>query len=149
MIKRYFTKNINSIENNFRISYFTILQDIKPKSIFLELKSYITSNERDIEYLKKSSNRLNKNVKQFLYSYLTSTKGKYLSNKFLTDINFAIDGISRNGKSFFQIDLTIFSNNLEIGVITQNDELKLELNNISTNLVSFLNNQNDFKFNLK
>lgn len=144
-----YTKIVKLVENNFKIKYYTYCNQIKPKAFIVELKSYISSNEREIDYLKITSNRLNKNVNQFLYSYLTSTKGKYLSNRFIIDIQFALDGIQRKGKCFFQIDLTIFSNNLDIVDFNSNDELKLELNNISTKLVSFLNNQNEYQFQLK
>lgn len=132
-------------EKNEKVKVISGTVDYKDfKSVYLQMDTWVTPLCDSI----KARNKI-KLLPFLMRRHLTQKINKNLfRDKFITNIDFKINGIKGNKKSFISIENVFFIKNSDIQLNSK--ELKENLNYITNSITaSFFNDDENFKFSSK
>jgi len=133
--------------NNYNVSYGCV-DNKNPKSVFVNLTSWLEPLSEDEEDYSKIIKQLNKKIKQFVYDYFSNNKENFfIKDKTIIDLDLRESGIRFGKKSFMSCELTLFQNGNE-GLNTE--IMQKKLNEITTLVINEIFNKNkNFKYHKK
>lgn len=120
-------KKIKLTNNLNHKVFFGCVDNNKPKSLYINISSWVTPiNESDDDY-SKYLRELNKEIKQEIYKTLNvNNKSFFIKERTIIDLDIRESGIRFGKKSFMSCEITLFSNiDLPINKETTINELTI------------------------
>jgi len=111
-----------------------------PESIYIQISAWGKPKNKEEDNFDTKLKQKSKRVKRKLFEVLDPNK---FLPKAIVDFNMASSGISFNKRSFMSVELTLFQKD---PIPINSEELLPTLNNISENIISVFEQDEDFKF---
>jgi len=134
-------KLILDVNKNFKTNV-SVVNINNPSVVHLNITSWV-GVVHDIENEESFIRRFNKEIKQYLYSYLNNHE--IFKQKYIVDLDMSATSMKNRGKCFFECDITLIERNV---LDFSSDEFKYYITNILKDLIKkVFYNKKEISFN--